>query len=97
MTDLPLVPPDEANAGAPPVPGAINLPDHGVRQALWYQIYVRLARPTLDWATIAWFTWVTMLEPLVKDRFDAIAAPMCLLWCGTVYGIRTYEKTKGVA
>jgi hypothetical protein len=96
-TDMPLASTTEPNAGSPSVPSSINMPDHEVRQEKWYQVYVRLARPTLDWATIGWFAWVTILEPVVKDRFDSTAAPMCLVWCATVYGFKFAEKIKGVA
>lgn len=76
---------------------AINMPDHPVRQARWYQIYVRLARPSLDWATLAWFCWVTMAQPMLLRTFDIVACGMALAWCAAVYSVKTYEKTKGVA
>lgn len=76
---------------------AINMPDHAIRTSRWYQVYVRLARPTLDWATIAWFAWVTMAQPAFRHQFDIVACGMALVWCAAVYGIKTYEKTKGVA
>ena len=95
--DVPLASVEQPNAGTPAVPSSINMPDHEVRQAKWYQIYVRLARPTLDWATIAWFVWVTMLEPLIRHTFNIPAAGMSLTWCATVYGFKFAEKVKGVA
>ena len=95
--EVPLATPEQPNAGTPSVPSTINMPDHEVRQARWYQVYVRLARPTLDWATLAWFCWVTMIQPVVAGRFDVAACGMSLAWCATVYGIKTFEKTKGVA
>jgi len=95
--DVPLALPETANAGNPAVPSTINMPDHEVRQERWYQIFVRLARPSLDWATIGWFVWCTMLEPMIKNRFDSTAVPMCLVWCATVYGFKFAEKIKGVA
>jgi hypothetical protein len=94
---LPLETASDPNAATPSVPSAINMPDHAVRQAKWYQIYVRLARPSLDWATLGWFVWCTILEPVIKNRFDSTAVPMCLVWCATVYGFRYAEKIKGVA
>ncbi|TZG23967.1 hypothetical protein [Sphingomonas montanisoli] len=78
-------------------PSAINMPDHEVRTTRWYQIYVRLARPTLDWATIAWFLWCCIIEPAFRRHFDIVAVGMCLAWCAAIYGIKTYEKQKGVA
>lgn len=93
----PLEPATEPNAGNPAVPASINMPDHEVRQAKWYQVYVRLARPTLDWATIAWFCWGTMVQPIIAGKFDIVAVGMCLAWCAAVYSIKTYEKKQGVA
>ena len=94
VTDQPL---EAVTATAASPPATIPMPDHEVRQARWYQVYVRLARPTLDWATLAWFCWVTMGEPLFRRSFDIAACGMSLAWCGTVYGIKTFEKTRGVA
>lgn len=82
---------------ASPVPSIINMPDHEVRVARWFQIYVRLARPSLDWATLGWFIWVTIAEPMIKREFNVTAAGMCLAWCATVYGFKFAEKVKGVA
>jgi hypothetical protein len=79
------------------VPSIINIPDHPIRHTRWYQIYVRLARPTLDWATIGIMIWTTILQPLLTNEFDIVAAGMSYTWAAAVYGIKTYEKTKGVA
>lgn len=95
--EVPLATVEVPNAGTPPVPSTINMPDHEVRQARWYQVYVRLARPTLDWATLAWFCWVTMIQPILTGHFDGVACGMSLAWCATIYGVKTFEKTKGVA
>lgn len=75
----------------------INMPDHPVRMTKWYQLYVRLARPSLDWATLAWFVWVTICQPLFLRTFDVVACGMSLVWCAAVYGVKTYEKMRGVA
>jgi len=78
-------------------PSVINMPDHPIRHTKIYQLYVRLARPTLDWATIAIMVWTTILQPLITGEFDIVAAGMSYTWAAAVYGIKTYEKTKGVA
>ena len=75
----------------------INIPDHPIRHTKLYQLYVRLARPTLDWATIGIMLWTTILQPLLTREFDIVAAGMAYAWAAAVYGIKTYEKTKGVA
>lgn len=96
-TPEPLASVTEPNAGNPAVPSSINMPDHWVRQQTWFQVFVRLARPSLDWATIAWFVWVTIIEPAGFRHFDPIACGMCLAWSATVYGFKYAEKIKGVA
>jgi hypothetical protein len=85
----------EAAKAAPP--SAINMPDHWIRERAWYQIFVRLARPTLDWITNATVAWTMILQPLAFGRFDITAAGMSLAWAGTVYGFKFAEKIKGVA
>lgn len=97
MADETLQSVEVPNAGHPPVPSTINMPDHEVRQEKWFQIYVRLARPTLDWLTNAAVAWTMILQPWRFSKFDIAAAGMALAWAGTVYGIKTFEKTKGVA
>ena len=95
--DLPLTTPEVPNSGAPPVPSTINMPDHEVRQSKMYQLYVRLARPTLDWITNAAVLWTMIVQPRFEHKFDIVAAGLSLTWAAAVYGIKTYEKTKGVA
>lgn len=97
MTDEPLQSPRAPNAGTPAVPSTINMPDHEVRQEKWFQIYVRLARPTLDWITNAAVLWTMILQPLLFNKFDIVAATLALAWAAAVYGIKSFEKIKGVA
>jgi len=84
-------------AATPAAGSAINMPDHWIREQAWYQAFVRLARPTLDWITNATVTWTMILQPLLFGRFDITAAGMSLAWAGTVYGFKFAEKIKGVA
>ena len=97
MTDVPLTEPNEANAGNPSVPSTINMPDHEVRQEKWFQVYVRLARPTLDWVTVGAVGWVLIVQPAIQRQFDVAAAGLTLAWAATVYGFKFAEKIKGVA
>jgi len=68
-----------------------------VRQEKWFQIYVRLARPTLDWITNAAVLWTMILQPRFFNKFDIVAATLALAWAAAVYGIKSFEKIKGVA
>ena len=80
-----------------PAQSAINMPDHWIREQAWYQAFVRLARPALDWITNATVASTMILQPLLFGRFDVTAAGMSLAWAGTVYGFKFAEKIKGVA
>lgn len=101
MTDAPLIagPVEQVVVEAPaaiPV-GKINMPDHEVRQARWYQVYVRLARPSLDWITNAGVLYSIVIGPAAGDRPPDGFVMIVLGWAGVVYGIKSFEKVKGVA
>lgn len=97
MSDLPLNEPDVANAGNPPVPSVINMPDHEVRQTRAYQLYNRLARPSHDWLVAAGVGWAVWVGPMVGRPLDDGYLVQVLLYGGATFGVRTLEKIKGVA
>lgn len=82
---------------ARPIPASIPMPDSAVRQTKLFQLYVRLARPTLDWVGVAAAAW----SLFVGDWWDKPMAEgtriIVLGFVAALYGIRTFEKTKGVA
>lgn len=88
---------DTVNLSTAAAVSSIPMPDHEVRGERWFQIYVRLARPTLDWITDAAVLWAMILQPWVFGKFDIPEAGMALAWAGTVYGFKYAEKVKGVA
>lgn len=102
MTDQPSVTIEQADikvdtkANAA-VPSSINMPDHAVRQKYWYQVYTRLARPTLDWVTVGGVYYQLIAQPYFQHKFDVVACTLALTWAGAVYGIKTFEKKVGVA
>lgn len=75
----------------------INMPDHGIRSHVLYQLFVRLARPTLDWVTVGAVYYHLIGQPFFMGHFDVVAAGITLAWAAAVYGIKTYEKKAGVA
>ena len=77
--------------------GAIPMPDHPIRQARWYQIFVRLARPALDWIGNIGAAYALFLGHWIGRPMDAAYALIALSFVGALYGIRTIEKAKGVA
>lgn len=88
-----------ASKAARPIPASIPMPDSPIRQKGWYQVYARLARPTLDWTGVAGaahafglFDGFGLFTPANDGR-----AIIILGFVAALYGIRTVEKTQGVA
>ena len=84
---------------ARPIPASIPMPDSPVRQKAWYQVYSRLARPTLDWMGVlgaahafGLFDGFGWFSPANDGR-----AIIILGFVAALYGVRTVEKTQGVA
>lgn len=85
-----------AEAGTP-IPASIPLPDSEVRQKWWYQIYSRLARPTLDWVAVGGAAWALGLSDLLTKPMPDGTRIIVLGFVAGLYGIRTAEKKMGVA
>lgn len=82
---------------AQPVSASILLPDSPIRSRTWYQIYARLARPTLDWIGCAGAAWALFVGDWVGNPQDDGTRIIVLGFAAALHGVRTYEKTKGVA
>lgn len=80
-----------------PVPAGISMPDHPIRNRTWYQLYVRLARPSLDWVTTAGVGYALIVGPAIQRPLDDGYLVQVLLFATAVFGVRSYEKVKGVA
>ncbi len=80
-----------------PVPASIPMPDSPIRAKSWYQIYARLARPTLDWIGCAGAIHAFGLVDRWVPPLDEARAIIVLAFVASLYGVRTFEKTKGVA
>jgi hypothetical protein len=85
-----------ADAGRP-IPASIPLPDSEVRTRTWYQIYSRLARPSLDWVGVAGAGWALGLCDLLSRPMPDGTRIITLAFVGSLYSIRTVEKRLGVA
>ena len=82
---------------AQPIPASIPMPDSPIRQKWWYQAYVRLARPTLDWVTVLGVLYALVIGPAINRPLDDGYLVQVLVFTTLVFGIRSYEKVKGVA
>ena len=80
----------------PPVLSATALPDSPIRTTNWYQIYNRLARPTLDWVAVMGAFWL-LLGGYIWGHTPTDAQMLVgFSFIGGIYGTRTLEKIKNV-
>lgn len=82
---------------ARPIPATIPMPDHPIRQTAWYQAFVRLARPTAEWVTAGGLFYAFIVGPAIDKPLDEGYLVQVLLFAGSIFGIRAFEKVKGVA
>lgn len=82
---------------ARPVPASIPMPDSALRKHWAFQLYVRLPRPTLDWTGVASATWALYLCDVMKMPMADATRIIVLAFVAALHGVRTFEKTKGVA
>ena len=82
---------------ARPIPASIPMPDSPIRQKGWYQIYARLARPTLDWVGVAGAAHAFGLMDGWMPPADEGRAIIILAFVAALYGVRSVEKMRGVA
>jgi hypothetical protein len=76
---------------------AINLPDHPIRHNRTWQIFCRLPRPALEWVTVGSVAYGGVIGPAINQPFGEGYLVQILLFAGALFGVRAYEKIKGVA
>lgn len=80
---------------ARPIPATIPLPDSPIRSRGWYQIYARLARPTLDWIGCAGAAWSLFVGDWLGLPMEDGTRIIVLGFVAGLYGIRSFEQVKG--
>lgn len=80
-----------------PIPASIPMPDSPIRLKIWYQIYVRLARPSLAWVGVGGAIHSFGLLDRWLPPVDDGRAIIILGFVAALHGVQTFEKTKGVA
>jgi len=88
---------DTEDRAARPIPATIPMPDHPIRQTRWFQIYVRLARPTAEWVTAGGLLYAFIVGPAIMRPLAEGYLVQVLLFAGGIFGVRAFEKVKGVA
>lgn len=85
------------DGAARPIPATIPMPDHPVRQTVWFQAFVRLARPTAEWVTAAGLLYAFVVGPAIERPLNEGYLVQELMFAGAIFGIRAFEKVRGVA
>ena len=75
----------------------IAMPDHPIRRNKWFQMFVRLPRPALEWITVGSVGYAGIVGPAILRPLDEGYLVQILLFAGTLFGVRAWEKHKGVA
>lgn len=80
---------------ARPIPASVLLPDSPIRTKGWYQIYARLARPTLDWVGVVGAAWALFIGDWVRNPMDDGTRLIVLGFAAALHGIRSVEQMRG--
>src|SRR3546814_3889402 len=51
---------------ARPIPASIPMPDHPIRHTRWWQMFVRLPRPALEWVTVGGIGYALIIGPAIQ-------------------------------
>lgn len=86
-----------ADAETPAKP-AVGLPDHPIRSTVAYQLFDRLWRPALGWvACPAAVLYATVIAPATGHPLADGYLIQVLTFSGAIYGLKTFERTKGIS
>lgn len=80
----------------PAVLTATALPDSPIRTERWFQIFTRLARPSLDWIAALGAAHLLIVGYLVGHVPTEGQMMVSFAFIGGLYGTRTLEKIKNV-
>lgn len=94
MSDRPA---QRTTKAAKPVPASIPMPDSAIRQHWAWQLYVRMSRPTLDWVGVFAAYWSLGGSDIAGKAMPEGTRIIVLGFIAALYGVRTFEKAKGVA
>ena len=75
----------------------IAMPDHPIRRHWAWQMIVRLPRPALEWVTVASVGYAGIIGPAIARPIDEGYLVQILLFAGGLFGVRAFEKVKGVS
>ncbi len=82
---------------APGPPDLAALPDHPIRNALWYQLLNRLWRPVTAWLVCPVAgAYALIIAPAVGRPLAEGYLALLLTFSAAIYGLNTIEKFKGV-
>lgn len=74
-----------------------RLPDHPARQTLWWQAFVRLARPAAQWGVFASIIYLGVIGPATGQiEVGEVYLAIWTAFMAAVLGLTTFEKWSGV-
>ncbi len=74
------------------------LPDHPIRRNKWYQLFDRLWRPALGWISCPISVlYACVIAPASGAPLNEGYLVQVLMFAGGIYGVKSFEKVKGVA
>lgn len=80
---------------ARPIAASVLLPDSPIRSKSWYQVYARLARPTLDWVGVVGAAWALFIGDWIGTPMDDGTRLIVLGFAAALHGIRSVEQMRG--
>src|SRR3546814_2674654 len=70
--------------------------DLPIRHTRWWQMFVRLPRPALEWVTVGGIGYALIIGPAIQRPLGDGYLSQALLFAGGLFGVRAFEKVKGV-
>src|SRR3546814_2174049 len=76
---------------ARPIPASIPMPDHPIRHTRWWQMFVRLPRPALEWVTVGGIGYALIIGPAIQRQLGDGYLSQALLFAG---GLLDRKRTR---
>lgn len=76
---------------------ATALPDHPIRQKVWFQLFDRLWRPATGWAVFGGVAYSAGLGHWLGKPMNEGYLAVWLTFAAAMLGLKTIEKIRGVA
>src|SRR3546814_9129715 len=68
------------------------MPDHPIRHTRWWQMFVRLPRPALEWVTVGGIGYALIIGPAIQRPLGDGYLSQALLFAGGLFGVRAFRS-----